>query len=381
MGTLSTFMLADTPLTTNQLHATMGIVTNFILDDDIQFHGKTYKPVTSPHTGRVWLDRNIGANKKCTSFDDVQCYGDYFQWGRAYDGHESSVDSTTIVASDINNAGTEFIRTSTDWASTDTNYGNARATNWLKTGGSSVCPVGYRVPLKSELEAETGDIGNIYTAFANFLKFPATGYRDYASANYIDKGTRGTVWSVSSTLTGASYFGFISSALYWTNSGYRAWGLSVRCIKHTGEYTRDTAKEIVTQVSARLMWQDDVAAETVTKRWLTAVNYNDCVDYNNNCENTSGDTATSYCTNLVHGGYNDWRLPTRDELLGIVKSSAVDPSISSVFQHTASDSYWSSTTQASYGNHYAHVVNFYSGGLSSSFKTYNRYVRCVRAGQ
>ena len=84
-------------LTPNELHATMGIITNFILDDGIQFHGKSYKPVTSPHTGRVWLDRNIGASRVCTSYDDAQCYGDCYQWGRGYDGHQDSGSSTTPV--------------------------------------------------------------------------------------------------------------------------------------------------------------------------------------------------------------------------------------------------------------------------------------------
>ena len=377
---LSPFLVAE-PLTPNQLHATLGIVTNFILDDGIQFHGKSYKAITSPHTGRVWLDRNIGASKKCTSYDDAQCYGNYFQWGRAYDGHESSVDSTTVLATDINNAGAEYIRGNADWASTDLSYGNARATNWLKTDGSTVCPVGYRVPLRSELDAEVGDISNKETAYANFLKFPATGYRNYNNGNYSAVGTWGTVWSISSTLHRASYFRFYSAS-DWNDVGVRAWGLSVRCIKHEGEQNlvRDDSKEVVYQINSGLMWQDDVAAETVTKRWLTPAKFTDCSLSGFNCENTSGDTAASYCTALNLGGYDDWRLPTKEELFGIVKSDATNPSISAVFQHTASAFYWSSTTWAG-GSSFAWRIFFYSGFQGDDNKNYSNYVRCVRAGQ
>ena len=371
---LSPILVAE-PLTPNQLHATLGIVTNFILSDDsIQFHGKRYKPVTSPHTGRVWLDRNIGASRKCTSYDYLLCYGDLFQWGRAYDGHESSIDSTTVLATDINNAGAEFIGGSSDWASTDLSYGNARATNWLKTDGSTVCPVGYRVPLRSELEAEVGDISNKETAYANFLKFPAAGHRNYNDANFYGVGTRGTVWSVSSTLNGASHFGFYSIS-YWESNGYRAWGLSVRCIKHTGEYTRDDAKQVVTQVSTRLMWQDDVAAATVLKQWVTTANYNA-----GNYYNVSGDTAMTYCSALNLGGYDDWRLPTKDELFGIVKSDATNPSIGVIFQHTVSNGYWSSTAYAGNASS-AWYVLFDSGYQGNYDKSLHNYVRCVRAGQ
>jgi hypothetical protein len=36
----------------------------------ISFKGLTYKLVTSPDTGRVWLDRNLGATQVATKVDD-----------------------------------------------------------------------------------------------------------------------------------------------------------------------------------------------------------------------------------------------------------------------------------------------------------------------
>jgi hypothetical protein len=114
--------------------------------EGISFNGLTYKLVTSPDTGRVWLDRNLGATqvatvlvhkraprptrpadmlpsavpfwpatgifkklekalvapsigvvvaKVATSFDDSAAYGDLYQWGRAKDGHEDRTRNST----------------------------------------------------------------------------------------------------------------------------------------------------------------------------------------------------------------------------------------------------------------------------------------------
>jgi len=88
----------DPVLTDTQLHAVLGVVTNFILDDGgITHNGVKYDTVTSPYTGRVWLDRNLGASQVCTSATDTACYGDYYQWGRGHDGHQSSSSLTTAT--------------------------------------------------------------------------------------------------------------------------------------------------------------------------------------------------------------------------------------------------------------------------------------------
>ena len=140
-------------------------------------------------------------------------------------------------------------------------------------------------------------------------------------------------------------------------------------------YIRDDVKEVVYQISSGLVWQDNAAAETVTKQWVTSANYNA-----GNYTDTSGDTAATYCTNLSLGGFSDWRLPTNEELLGIVKSDASFPSISSIFQHTRSSYYWSSTTDSSNASN-AWSVYFNSGYQLTYNKSFGIYVRCVRAGQ
>lgn len=140
-------------------------------------------------------------------------------------------------------------------------------------------------------------------------------------------------------------------------------------------YTRDDINEIVTDHVSGLMWQDDANASSVQKLWVTQANY-DAGDYNN----TSGDTATTYCENMTLGGYTDWRLPSETELLGITTKSfgsAIDP----LFQHSAEGDYWSSTSYIS-SPPLAWYVYFVSGGGDYyRSKDNSGYVRCVRGGQ
>lgn len=142
-------------------------------------------------------------------------------------------------------------------------------------------------------------------------------------------------------------------------------------------YTRDDGNETVTDNSTGLMWQDDAAVYSVTKQWSTTENY-DLGDY----ENTSGDTAATYCTDLVLGVYTDWRLPRHIELLSIADKSTLDPAIDPAFLNTYSGVYWSSTTNVAAPNT-AWTVFFYDGndgvGLKNAVNV--GHVRCVRGGQ
>ncbi len=137
---------------------------------------------------------------------------------------------------------------------------------------------------------------------------------------------------------------------------------------------------IVTDHITGLQWQDDYSdngGEIVAKPWVTEANYNA-----GKYDDTSGDTASTYCANLSLGGYDDWRLPSVSELLSIVDNSKYSPAISSVFEKTttASHYYWSSTTYARFTYH-AWYVYFYDGRTNNGSKGGSNGVRCVRAGQ
>ena len=93
------------------------------------------------------------------------------------------------------------------------------------------------------------------------------------------------------------------------------------------------------------------------------------------------DDAISYCDDLIYAGYNDWRLPTPQELLTIVDNSRYDPAIDTTyFPNTPGSAFWSSSTYyVSYTN-YAWYVRFSDGvvGYGSKSPAGNYHVRCVR---
>ena len=92
----------------------------------------------------------------------------------------------------------------------------------------------------------------------------------------------------------------------------------------------------------------------------------------------------SVCGALRAEGYQDWRLPTKKELLTVVNylTPSVGPLISTDFFPSARQSlYWTSTTTALYPTSYAWYVDFYSGNTYWRFMTNEASVRCVRGGQ
>lgn len=97
--------------------------SSLVAGDTITMQGLNYGVIASPHTGRLWLDRNLGASQVATSSTDTLSYGDLYQWGRETDGHEKRDSATTAtLASGVNNAGNRFITSSAspyDWTTAD----------------------------------------------------------------------------------------------------------------------------------------------------------------------------------------------------------------------------------------------------------------------
>ena len=88
--------------------------------------------------------------------------------------------------------------------------------------------------------------------------------------------------------------------------------------------------------------------------------------------------AKEYCSELKLGGFEDWRLPTIQELLTIVDYRRVSPAILKAFSYTEEESfYWTKTHVADEDDAFW-GVNFKRGASSKASEYYDRYVRCVR---
>jgi hypothetical protein len=184
--------------------------------------------VVNPATGRIWMDRNLGAKRVATSSTDADAYGDLYQWGRRADGHQcrNSATTTNVSSTDQPIHG-NFIIDASDWR-------NPRNNNlWQGVNGTNnPCPYGFRIPTDMELQAEfqSWSIPNTEGAFASPLKLPHTGYRFYIGGNILFSST---IYH-SSSISGEDYtrfliFGYFSNARIAEDG--RAIGGSVRCIK------------------------------------------------------------------------------------------------------------------------------------------------------
>ena len=139
--------------------------------------------------------------------------------------------------------------------------------------------------------------------------------------------------------------------------------IGLSSLSMTQEAPRFTkANGVVTDSKTTLEWQDaysDNGDSIKSAKWTDAIDY---------------------CEGLTLNAQSDWRLPNKKELLTIVDYGTYNPAISSVFEKTTSEFYWSSTTFAGNTNG-AWVVYFNSGDTNGYPKLDSANVRCVRAGQ
>jgi hypothetical protein len=119
-------------------------------------------------------------------------------------------------------------------------------------------------------------------------------------------------------------------------------------------------QSVYIEKDAGLMWEDQV--------------YTDAEDGAYKSNKSLGKTgthayATQYCSRLVYAGYNDWRLPTADELAHVHHPRG------NPFKYSRADDFWSSSP-ASNGRYY--VVFPADTYRFARSKRESNYIRCVR---
>lgn len=125
----------------------------------------------------------------------------------------------------------------------------------------------------------------------------------------------------------------------------------------TAGFSRDDAKNVVTDSVYKLMWQDG-----------------------KDIFEGAYDEAVKYCENLNFAAYSDWRLPSIDELISITDKTKFSPAINSAFKNIASGEFlcYQSSTKYINDSSSAWVVHFKNGYADWSGISDRLFARCVR---
>jgi uncharacterized protein (TIGR02145 family) len=195
--------------------------------------------VINSTTGKVWMDRNLGASQVATSSTDAAAYGDLYQWGRSADGHEhrnSAIHNGDVLG--FPSTATE----SGDWDGKFILSGVNSPFDWLSSynhdlwqgvgGTNNPCPSSYRLPTNAEWAAEiaTWNSQDNDGAFNSLLKLPVAGFRSNQHGGIVNAGSNGRYWSSNVDVNESKILYFNDSDAN-VSSTYRASGYSVRCIK------------------------------------------------------------------------------------------------------------------------------------------------------
>jgi len=187
--------------------------------------------VTNPLTGKTWMDRNLGAERAAISSVDTLAYGDFYQWGRAADGHQCRYSSLISILSSTDQPNQpNFILASNspyDWRNTQNDN------LWQGVNGvNNPCPSGYRLPTNTELDVERSSWSqnNSTGAIYSVLKQTLSGSRYFVDGSLLNIGTSGYYWS-STVIGNRSWSLGINSGNAFMSDDTRSSSFSIRCIK------------------------------------------------------------------------------------------------------------------------------------------------------
>jgi hypothetical protein len=186
----------------------------------------SYRNTVKSATGKIWMDRNLGASQVATSATDVLAYGDLYQWGRGSDGHESrsAGEINVVSASDTPGHG-DFINSSSARWRNPTNLNLWQGVN----GINNPCPAGFRLPTKSEWEAEIATWSG--SGFDSPLKLPLGGHQHPTLSTPWQVGGTGSYWSSTPNDGLHSWNLGLGSSTKTMGTAQQGHGFSVRCIK------------------------------------------------------------------------------------------------------------------------------------------------------
>ena len=257
-----------------------------------------------------------------------------------------SFSSSTNVVVD-NNTGLTWEKSPSSstytWANRATHCNELNSSNY---GGKS----NWRVPNPLELLTIVDNSTYNPATNSNFTNMPSSVWF-WTSAEY--KGN--TSYAYAFMPYYGNYYGYPSDSYLKTNT------YKVLCVSGdemqpatSADFTAQTisGKVVVTDSKTGLMWQIGYAVSTTLQQ------------------------ALKHCESLVYAGYDDWRLPNKNELASLLDPGKSEAPYSN-FPGMPSDWFWSSSTYVS-NTAGAWSVSFRHGLVSYYGKTSGLGVRCVR---
>jgi uncharacterized protein (TIGR02145 family) len=186
-------------------------------------------PVVISKTGRVWMDRNLGAQRPAVHSKDSNAFGDLYQWGRSKDGHQLRSSKLQKGKSKSNRPShANFIISPFlphHWQS-DT------LSPKVWDVSNNPCPSGFGIPTKEEwlAEIESWEFHHAKGALKSTLKLPLAGSRGKKDGVIYDTGRMARYWSLDAN--GVEAFALdLDSSQAKISKHFKAGGFSIRCIR------------------------------------------------------------------------------------------------------------------------------------------------------
>jgi uncharacterized protein (TIGR02145 family) len=351
------------PLTINHIAGSIAPVNKTV----------TYGTVTNipGETTKCWITQNLGADHQAASIDDATeaSAGWYWQFNRKqgykHDGSTRTPNSTWINP----------IHENIDWQSDNDPCTSELGNDWHLPTFSEWANINL-----------SGGWVDWNGAWNSGLKLHAAGYLVNNYGQLSSRGTNGSQWTIGQQdVDNGFYFYFGSSYSYMYQNG-KAFGFSVRCLSGGSSspftigqsygggvifYIDGTGKHgliAATTDQTNGGWCPDGITIAGADGTAIGTGQQNTIDIVNSCS-TSLSSAARICSDLILNGYDDWFLPSKDELNQLYLNRTT--------VGTFLNGYYNSSSEASM--EYPWRQNFGNGNQSSTSASGDYYVRAIRA--